>query len=163
MVDMGTSMVILGSGEERYHTMLQEIQNQYPGLLHVRIGYDDILAARIYAGSDIFLMPSRYEPCGLGQMIALRYGAIPVVRKTGGLADTIEEFDPATGEGNGFLFTGFTPTEFLDAVKRAHQCYAKPEVWRGLVRKALDTCFSWEGSATKYVELYRKAREKRFR
>ncbi len=163
MVDMGISMVILGSGEERYHSMLQEIQHQYPGLLHVKIGYDDTLAARIYAASDVFLMPSRYEPCGLGQMIALRYGTIPVVRKTGGLADTIEEFNPATGEGNGFLFTGFTPTEFLDAVKRAHQCYAKPEVWRGLVRKALDTCFSWEGSATKYVELYRKAREKRFR
>ena len=161
MVDMGISIVILGSGEERYHTMLQEIQNQYPGLLHVRIGYDDTLAARIYAGSDIFLMPSRYEPCGLGQMIALRYGTIPVVRKTGGLADTIEEFNPDTGEGNGFLFTGFTPTEFLDAIKRALACYKRPEVWSPLVKKAANTCFSWEGSADRYMELYQKAKEKR--
>ena len=161
MVDMGISIVILGSGEERYHTMLKEIQNQYPGLLHVRIGYDDTLAARIYAGSDTFLMPSRYEPCGLGQMIALRYGTIPVVRKTGGLADTIQEFDPDTGEGNGFLFNRFTPTEFLEAIKRAHACYRRSDVWISLVEKAASTCFSWEGSAERYTELYRKAKEKR--
>ncbi len=161
MVDMGISIVILGSGEERYHTMLKEVQHQYPGLLHVRIGYDDTLAARIYAGSDIFLMPSRYEPCGLGQMIALRYGTIPVVRKTGGLADTIHEFDPDTCQGNGFLFTRFTPTEFLDAIRRSLSCYRNGGVWSKLVEKAARTCFSWEGSAQRYVELYRKAREKR--
>ncbi len=161
MVDMGISIVVLGSGEERYQTMLEEIKQQYPGYLHVQIGYDDTLAARIYAGSDVFLMPSRYEPCGLGQMIALRYGTIPVVRKTGGLADTIEEFDPSTGSGNGFLFERFQPAEFLDAVKRAHRCYEDQEIWNGLVKKAAGTCFSWEGSAEKYMELYRKAKEKR--
>ena len=140
--------------------MLQEIQHQYPGILHVRIGYDDTLAARIYAGSDVFLMPSRYEPCGLGQMIALRYGTVPVVRKTGGLADTINEFNPETGEGNGFLFTRFIPTEFLEAIKRAHDSYRDSRLWQGLVKKAASSCFSWEGSAHRYKELYQKAKEK---
>jgi starch synthase len=123
----------------------------------VRIGYDDELARRIYAGADAFLMPSRYEPCGLGQLIALRYGGAPIVRRTGGLADTVTEFDPARRTGTGFVFDAFTPDALLAAVQRAAATYRQPAGWKALVRNAMTVDFSWDASAREYVTLYRKA------
>ena len=156
LVDMGVSYVLLGSGEARYHDMFTELNNKYPGRVKSIIGFDDTLAARIYAATDLFLMPSRYEPCGLGQMIALRYGSIPVVRKTGGLADTVEEFDPETLQGNGFVFTEFNPRDFLSAMERAVNVYKNKDLWRKLVLKGMACDFSWERSAKEYIKLYEK-------
>ncbi len=156
LVGMGVSYVLLGSGEKRYQDMFLELNERYKGRVKSVIGFDDVLAARIYAGCDLFLMPSRYEPCGLGQMIALRYGTIPVVRKTGGLADTIEEFDPETCQGNGFVFEEFSPKDFLDAVDRAVSVYNDKKKWAILVKKGMECDFSWEKSAREYIKLYNK-------
>ena len=128
-----------------------------PGRVAVRIGYDDELSRRIYAGTDAFLMPSRYEPCGLGQLIALRYGGAPIVRRTGGLADTVTEFDPARRTGTGFVFDAFTPDALLAGVRRAAATYRQPALWKALVRNAMAEDFSWDASAREYVTLYRKA------
>ncbi len=156
LVDMGISYVLLGSGEKRYQDMFLELNERYKGRVKAVIGFDDVLAARIYAGCDLFLMPSRYEPCGLGQMISLRYGTIPVVRKTGGLADTIEEFDPDTCQGNGFVFEEFSPKDFLDAMRRAFNVYMDEEKWMCLVKRGMEYDFSWSKSAREYIKLYRK-------
>jgi starch synthase len=121
----------------------------------VFIGFNATLAQRIYAGSDIFLMPSRFEPCGLGQIISLRYGTIPVVRTTGGLADTIIDYDTDPGEGNGFSFSEYSSEKMLDAVMRALVLYdKKPGEWAELVKKALASDFSWRRPAEKYMNLY---------
>ncbi len=158
MVSMGIQLIILGSGEKRYHDVLLELQDRYRSMVSINIGYSDVLASRIYAGCDLLLMPSRYEPCGLGQMIALRYGTIPVVRATGGLADTIQEYDPTTGEGNGFVFKAFKPGEFLAAIQRAHRVYGDRGRWRTLVKRAMECDFSWGASAKRYLELYGMAK-----
>jgi starch synthase len=153
---MDLQFVLLGTGDEVYHEVMQDIAKKYPKKTSINIRFDAILAKRIYAGSDFFLMPSRYEPCGLGQLIALRYGTIPIVRKTGGLADTIFEFDPATKEGNGFVFEEYSSQELLNAVKRALEVYKNRKLWLGLVKKAMEYDFSWDSSADKYVKLYKK-------
>jgi starch synthase len=121
----------------------------------VRIGYDPELASRMYAGADCFLMPSRYEPCGLAQLIALRYGAVPVVRRTGGLADTVREFDPARRTGTGFV-RRVLEDALLDAVRRAATVFRRPELWGALVRNAMTEDFSWDASAREYAQLYKK-------
>ncbi len=159
LVSMDIQIIILGSGEKRYHDMLMELQELYRDMVSVNIGYSDTLAARIYAGCDVLLMPSRYEPCGLGQMIALRYGTIPVVRATGGLADTVVEYDPESGSGNGFLFDAFKPSAFINAIQRAYGVYKEREKWQSLVRQAMECDFSWGASARRYLELYRLAQE----
>lgn len=128
-----------------------------PRQVAVRIGYDEDLARRIYAGSDAFLMPSRYEPCGLGQLIALRYGSVPIVRRTGGLADTVKEFDPARRTGTGFTFDGVTAAALVEAVRRAAGAHGRPGAWNALVRNAMAEDFSWGASAREYGTLYRKA------
>jgi len=158
MVSLGMELIILGSGEKRYHDMLLELQDKYPGKVSINIGYSDELASKIYAGCDLFLMPSRYEPCGLGQMISLRYGTIPVVRATGGLADTITEYDPKRDQGNGFVFSAFKPGEFLAAIQRAQRVYRNKDRWLALVKRAMGCDFSWGASAKKYLELYDTAR-----
>ena len=153
----GAQLVVLGSGEARLEEAFRAAAEAHPGRVAVRIGYDDELARRIYAGTDVFLMPSRYEPCGLGQLIALRYGGVPVVRRTGGLADTVIEFDPARRTGTGFLLDPFTPDALLAAVRRAASTYRQPTVWKALVKNAMSQDFSWDASAREYVTLYRKA------
>ena len=110
----------------------------------------------MYAGADCLLMPSRYEPCGLAQLIALRYGAGPVARRTGGLADTVTEFDPARRTGTGFLFDALRPDALLGAVRRAAATFARPELWGALVKNAMTEDFSWDASAREYAALYRK-------
>lgn len=150
-------LVILGTGEERYHRLLGEMAQIYPGQLAVRVGFDDGLARQIYGGADLFLMPSRYEPCGLGQLISLRYGTIPAVRKTGGLADTVEEFQPASGTGTGFVFEAYVPEALVAAVDRAIGLFRQEAQWQRLVQNAMAADFSWEASARRYVDLFDRA------
>ena len=119
------------------------------------IGFNEPLAHRIMAGADIFLIPSRYEPCGLTQMYALRYGTVPVVRATGGLEDTIVQFDSKTKKGNGFKFGAFSSKAFLSAIKEAVECFQATEIWKSLMSNGMKEDFSWDRSAQKYMELYR--------
>ena len=153
----GCQLALLGSGDANLEAAFTESAGQHPGQVAVRIGYEAELARRIYAGADCFLMPSRYEPCGLGQLIALRYGAAPVVRRTGGLADTVTEFDPARRVGTGFTFDALAVEALLDAVRRAASAYRQPVLWKALVKNAMAEDFSWEASAREYVTLYGKA------
>jgi len=153
----GCQLVLLGSGDANLEAAFVESAQRHPGRVAVRIGYEAELAHRIYAGADCFLMPSRFEPCGLGQLIALRYGTVPVVRRTGGLTDTVTEFDPARRAGTGFTLDAFAVDALLDAVRRAASAYRQPALWKALVRNAMAEDFSWEASAREYVTLYGKA------
>ncbi len=161
--NMDLQMVILGTGDKIYQDLLSDFGTKFPDKFAVKIAFDPVLARRIYAGSDMFLMPSRYEPCGLGQMIAMRYGTIPVVRKTGGLADTVEDFtyeklkrDPGKRKGYGFSFTTYTHANLIDAIKRALKIYRDKETWNQLVKIAMTRDFSWKSSAREYIALYEK-------
>ncbi len=156
----GLQFVLLGTGEERYHQMFRELGKKYSSQLGVHILFDAKLAKRIYAGSDIFLMPSQFEPCGLGQMISLRFGTIPLVRETGGLADTIQDFNPKTGEGNGFVFKEYKTQAFLEALDRAVKVYGDPKLWSKLVKNGMKCDFSWRSSAKHYLELYERVKRK---
>jgi starch synthase len=153
----GCQLVVLGSGDAHLEDELRMAARAHPAQVAVRIGYDGDLARRIYAGADAFLMPSRYEPCGLGQLIALRYGTVPIVRRTGGLADTVTEFDPARRSGTGFIFDAFAVEALVDAVRRAAAAYRQPALWKALVKNAMAEDFSWEASAREYATLYGKA------
>lgn len=147
--------VLLGTGDDYYQDQFRRIALRYPGKFAIHIGFNAHLAKQIYAGSDMFLMPSRFEPCGLGQIISLRYGTIPVVRATGGLAETIIDYDADKDHSNGFSFNHFSSTEMLDAIERALRLYNEvPEEWEKLIVRALETDFSWNRSAKKYEELY---------
>ncbi len=163
ILGMGFQFVVLGTGDPRYEQLFTELASEHPLQMKAFIGFDPDLAQRIYAGSDMFLMPSRFEPCGLGQMMALRYGTIPIVRKTGGLADTVSEFLPRTGKGNGFVFEQYDPAELLKAIKRALKVYQQPEVWSKLVDIALRQDFSWNHAAGEYAQFYLRALEQRKR
>jgi starch synthase len=150
-------MVVLGTGEPRVQEGLAALARRDPDRFAVRFAYDEALAHQVMAGSDVFLMPSRSEPCGLTQMYALRYGTVPVVRATGGLADTVEPFDAAAGKGTGFRFDDPDGTGLLWAVDQALGVYRRPGSWRRLVRNGMEKDFSWERSARDYVALYRRA------
>jgi len=139
--------------------MLIEAAKKYPGKFGLKIAFDDRLARLIYAGSDFFLIPSRYEPCGLTQMYSLRYGTIPIVRSTGGLKDSIQEFDPERLEGNGFLFQEYEPKSLLAALDRALSFYQRQPFWSKLKDNAFCSDFSWEKAAANYHELYLKILE----
>jgi starch synthase len=160
IVEAGGQFVLLGSGDERYEREFTELARAHPAAVAVKIGFNAGLARRIYAGADLFLMPSRYEPCGLGQLISLRYGTVPIVRRTGGLADTIREWEPGSGAGTGFLFEAPEREACQAAVRRALAAYGRPAAWSRLVRNAMAEDFSWEASAEKYVGCYRKAIKK---
>lgn len=155
--------VIQGTGEERHQYLLREISQRHPEKMGLVLGYSDELAHRLIAGADIFPIPSRYEPCGLDQLYCLRYGTIPVVRATGGLDETIQEYNPETGEGRGFKFSGYTPTEFLGALRRAITLYQNRKAWETLMRRNMALDFSWDTVAPKYVNLYWDAVGKRQR
>jgi starch synthase len=158
-LDIG--FVLLGTGDQKYHDLFTQVAQKYPLKAGIRIAYDDRLAHKIEAGADFFLMPSKYEPCGLNQIYSLKYGTIPVVRATGGLDDTITHYDPATRKGNGFKFSRYDAKEFLNTIKMAISFYSQPEHWRQLLRNAMIADFSWEKSAEAYLQLYRKALEKK--
>ncbi len=161
LMRLDVGFVLQGTGEERHHFLLQEISRRHPGRIGLFIGYKEELAHQIIAGADIFLMPSRYEPCGLDQLYCLRYGTIPVVRATGGLDETIQAYNPETGEGNGFKFSGYTPAEFLGAIQQALSLYGNREAWVRLMQSNMKLNFSWDKVAPQYEELYRLAQEKR--
>lgn len=153
--DLGCQIVILGSGEEKFERMLQTARKKDPENMAVVTGFNDVMARRIYAGSDFFLMPSRFEPCGLGQMIAMRYGSIPVVRGTGGLLDTVVDYNSSRQKSNGFVFYEFLKVSFLDALVRALSVYEKREEWKKLVIRAMKEDFSWKRSSELYLDLYK--------
>ncbi|PIP70449.1 MAG: glycogen synthase GlgA [Nitrospirae bacterium CG22_combo_CG10-13_8_21_14_all_44_11] len=152
----GVNLIILGRGDEIFHRRVSAAAKKYKGRVYVKIGFEESLAHKIYAGSDIFLMPSRYEPCGIGQLIAMRYGAIPVARKTGGLADTISDYQPLEGKGTGFLFSDYTADALQGCLKRALCVYVNKTRWKKLVRSAMKMNFSWADSAERYIGLYDK-------
>ena len=159
MMKLNLQFVLLGTGERRYHDFFAQVAEEYPHKAAVFLRFDPALARRIYAGSDMFLMPSHFEPCGLGQMIAMHYGSVPIVRSTGGLADTVQDCDPATLRGNGFVFQEYDAGALLKAVKRALDTYRRKGLWRALMERGMRADFSWAASARKYVELYGKALE----
>jgi starch synthase len=157
-LDVG--LVVLGSGDERIQGAIQEAAQRRPGRVGLTIGFDEPLAHRIMAGSDAFLIPSRYEPCGLTQMYALKYGTVPIVRATGGLDDTIVPFDHKSGEGNGFKFSAYEPNEFLEAIRKAVDLFGDHKAWQRLMANGMKADFSWDRSAGRYMELYRSLIEK---
>ncbi len=146
--------VILGTGEEKYHQLLSELKSQFPNNISLNLAFNDSLAHQIYAGSDIFLMPSQYEPCGLGQMIAFKYGTIPIGFKTGGLADTIIDYSLDSVKGNGFLFDNYNVNSFVAKLKEAIQLYEQKDKWQNLIMRVMGLDFSWQNSAQKYLKLY---------
>ncbi len=149
-------LAVLGTGEPEYEALFRTLARDYPDRVGVRIVYDDALAHKVEAGADMFLMPSHYEPCGLNQIYSLRYGTVPVVRDVGGLSDTVEDYDPATGEGTGFRFTKYTGTAMLEAVRRAMLLFRNPERWKQIMLNGMKKDFSWARSAEAYETLYRE-------
>ena len=147
---MGIKFAVLGSGEKMYEDFFLEMAARYPRRVSVHTGFDSELAHRIYSGADMFLMPSQSEPCGLAQMIAMRYGTIPIVRETGGLRDTVR--DNGGVNGNGFTFKTYNANDMLDAVKRAKRDYDDKEKWNQLVERAMKCDYSWSASADMYIE-----------
>lgn len=151
----GVQVAVLGTGDRDYEDGLRYFQDKYPGTMAARIEFDPALSQRMYAGADMFLMPSKFEPCGLSQIIAMRYGTLPIVRETGGLKDTVQPFNEFTGEGTGFSFTNFNGDEMGDAVFRAARLFwDNREAWDQLVTQAMSQDFSWTRSADKYLDLY---------
>jgi len=147
-------VVLLGTGQPKYHKTFGEFARKYEGKAGIHLTFDNDMAHRIEAGADLFLMPSHYEPCGHNQMYSLRYGTIPVVRATGGLADTVTEYSPETGEGNGFVFINHKGNEFLAAIEKGLAMFQKKETWDSLMKKAMKMDFSWNVSARSYGQLY---------
>jgi ADP-glucose type glycogen/starch synthase len=157
LMQFGVQVVVIGTGDRRYEDMFRRYAGERPAQVAAAIGFDAPLAQRIYAGADMLWMPSRYEPGGLAQLIALRYGTIPVVRSTGGLADTIKDYNPVASKGNGFTFTPYDPWQFFGTVVRAAETYRHPSVWTWLIRRAMSEDVSWSRSAQRYVQLYQAA------
>jgi starch synthase len=159
LVEQDMVMVILGSGEEYYERLLVEMANRHPSKVRVQVTFDNVMAHKIEAGADIFLMPSRYEPGGLNQIYSLRYGTIPVVRATGGLEDTIDE--QPNGGGNGFKFWGYSPLALMDALQRALGTFRNKEEWTRMMKRGMAQDFSWDAPAKEYVRVYERAIENR--
>ena len=157
VLKMDVQFILLGTGDRKYHVLFEKIQNDYGRNAAIYLKFDAILAQKIYAGSDMFLMPSRYEPCGLGQLISFKYGTVPIIRQTGGLKDSVDEFDPSTGEGSGFTFTAYDSGKLLAAIKKAVLVYGNKNAWPALVKKVMGYDYSWKRSARDYMDLYDRA------
>jgi len=158
VLKLDTNLVILGSGDEKIEEALKKAADQHADRVAIHTGFDNSLAHRIMAGADILLVPSRYEPCGLTQMYALKYGTVPVVRATGGLNDTIEQFDEKTMTGNGFKFERYDSEALLMAVKQAVDLFKNKKVWRKIMATGMDSDFSWDKSAGDYIKIYESIR-----
>jgi starch synthase len=151
-------LVVLGTGDKEYEEMFLRLQKQFPHKIAVKVAYDNAIAHKIEAGADMFLMPSRYEPCGLNQIYSLKYGTVPIVRATGGLDDTIEPWDARTGKGTGFKFYEYNGESLLLTVKAALQAFRDEASWQVLMRNGMSRDFSWSASAKEYVKVYDRAR-----
>lgn len=158
LMELNIQLVLLGTGESKYHIRMEQIKEKFPTKASIHLTFDPELAKRIYAGADMFLMPSKYEPCGLGQLISLRYGTIPIVRATGGLKDTITNFDPKRRIGNGFVFNEYDSQSLLSTIKQAIDVFCNDkESWKRLMLNGMSADFSWEHSAKEYIKLYEEA------
>ena len=154
LVSDGFEFAVLGSGEKIYEDFFREMAKRYKGKVFVKTAFDPLLARKIYAGADMFLMPSQSEPCGLAQMFAMRYGTIPIVRETGGLRDTVR--DNGNNDGNGFTFKAYNALDMIDAMHRAMKAFDDKDLWTSLVKRAMKCDFSWDASAETYLNLYEK-------
>jgi starch synthase len=161
MVREDAIFVVLGSGDKPYEDMMRRLARQYPTKFAVHVAYDNALAHKIEAGADMFLMPSRYEPCGLNQIYSLRYGTVPIVRATGGLDDTIENWDPLTKKGTGFKFAEYSGEAMLASIRQALEVYKDKTSWQQLMRNGMSRDFSWNTAAKEYVRVYEKTRQVR--
>ena len=155
ILETGATFIALGSGASEYEEFLQAMRNHAPRQVGVFVGFNEPLAHQIEAGADIFLMPSLYEPCGLNQMYSTRYGTVPVVRATGGLDDTVQDFDRVSGNGNGFKFERYAARPMLEKIHEALYCYAEPEIWTKIQRNGMRVDNSWTAAAKKYLNFYR--------
>ncbi|MGD0793521.1 MAG: glycogen synthase GlgA [Terriglobales bacterium] len=154
-------VVALGAGDKPYEEMFLRLNKQFPNKIAVKVAYDNAIAHKIEAGADMFLIPSRYEPCGLNQIYSLKYGTVPIVRATGGLDDTIEPWDARAGKGTGFKFTDYTGEALLATIKQALLAYRDPSSWQTLMRNGMSRDFSWGASAREYGKIYERARQAR--
>ena len=154
------SFAVLGTGDPRYEKMWRDLAAAYPDRFAVKIGFDESLAHLIEGAADMFLMPSRFEPCGLNQMYSMRYGTVPLVRATGGLDDTVTDYNDATGSGTGFKFRDYTATALLGSMERARAVFGNPNIWKKLQVAGMRQDFSWDRSAREYVKLYEKCPER---
>lgn len=160
ILELPIQLVVLGSGDQSYEDLFNYYSYKYPNKLSSNIGFSDQLARLIYAGSDMFLMPSLFEPCGIGQLIALRYGTIPIVRETGGLKDTIKPYNKFTGEGNGFSFTNYNAHDMLNVIKLAIETFGNKKEWLKIQKNAMHSEISWKESAKEYKKLYNELMQK---
>jgi starch synthase len=158
--ETGAQLVILGRGRDNYENALRQIAARYQGQVSVFIAFEEPLAHLIYGGCDIFLMPSHFEPCGLGQMIAMRYGAIPIVRHTGGLVDTVPQLSPDLSTGNGFVFHEYSPEALVKAVLEATNAFKNKPAWQRAIQRVSRMDFSWQNSARRYETAYQQVLEK---
>jgi starch synthase len=156
LLKMEVQMVVLGTGDQKYHQLLRELEEKYPDKVKAYLTFDDELSHWIEAGADAFLMPSKYEPCGLNQMYSLRYGTVPIVREVGGLADTVVDYNPGTKQGTGFVFREYTPEALVGAVRRAVDLYSGRRAWTKLMKAGMAQNFSWDRSAAAYSDLFGK-------
>ena len=158
--DLPWQAIILGTGDPAVEEMARELEAKYPKRVRSVIDFDNKLAHQLYAGADLFMMPSRYEPCGLSQMIAMRYGCVPIARETGGLANTIRHVSRKVNGGTGFLFKEPYPSVFASTLTRALLLHQKPDIWNQIQINGMEMDFSWENSARKYIEVYRELIDK---
>jgi len=156
LMQKDVQFVLLGTGESRYEYILREYENRYRDKVRSNIMFDDTRAQRIYAGSDMFLMPSLFEPCGLGQLFAMSYGTVPIVRTTGGLVDTVKQFSDQNPDGNGFAFQDYITSGMMWGINQALETYYDKDKWNKVVKNAFNTRFSWENSAKEYIKVYKK-------
>lgn len=156
IMKQNVQFVLLGTGEWYYETVFRDLANQYPGRVSVNTFFNEGFSRKVYAGSDMFLMPSQFEPCGIGQLIALRYGTLPLVRETGGLRDTVKPYNQFTDEGNGFSFTNYNAHEMLYVIEQAVGLYRfQPKKWKQIAQKAMKLDYSWDASSKEYIALYK--------
>ncbi len=159
ILKMDIQFVLLGTGDQDYQDFFEYYASSYPGKISAFIKFDGVLASKIYAGSDLFLMPSLFEPCGLSQMIAMAYGTLPIVRETGGLRDTVIPYNEFTGEGNGFSFTNYNAHDMLHVIEYAVTQYQNKETWRNLMKNAMRAKYDWNTQSEEYLKLYREISE----